>query len=109
MTFCRQNEQAASLEHLLLFFGCLGLDFGAKLCGLCIWVLGEGLLHFDLDVAAQLNIGSAASHVRGDGHRAQFARIGDDLSLLLVLTRIEDIVRDPRFGQQVTEEFRFIN
>ena len=58
---------------------------------------GLQLLHHPhLDVAAELDVGAAAGHVGGDGHRAGHAGVGDDLRLLLVVAGVQHVVRDLR-------------
>ena len=47
-------------------------------------------------VAAELNVGAAAGHVGGDGHRARHAGLGDDVGFLLVVARVQHLVRDRR-------------
>ena len=42
-----------------------------------------------VDIAAELDIGAAAGHVRRHGDRARHARLGDDIGLLLVESRVE--------------------
>ena len=59
----------------------------------------KGSLPEHLIVASEQDVGSAASHVRGDGDRAKPARLGNDRSLALVLFRIEHLVRDATFGK----------
>ena len=44
----------------------------------------------------ELDVDAAARHVRRDRDRARLARVHDDLRLLLVLLRVEDVVRDAR-------------
>jgi hypothetical protein len=43
---------------------------------------------------AEFDVGAAARHVRGDGHRAALAGAGDDLGLLLDEFRVEHVVDD---------------
>ena len=42
-------------------------------------------------IAAELDIGAAASHVRGDGDRAGYAGLGDDEGFLLMVTGVENL------------------
>src|SRR5512141_1732803 len=44
------------------------------------------------DALAQLDVHTAAGHVRGDGHPSRMARLGDDLRLLLVVLGVQDVV-----------------
>ena len=56
-------------------------------------------------VSAEDDIGSAARHVRGDRDRALSARLSDDIGLLHVEFRIEDVVFDALFGEEFAETF----
>ena len=47
-----------------------------------------------LEIAAELDVGAAAGHVGGDGHRARHAGLGDDVGLLLVVAGVQHLVRD---------------
>ena len=58
-----------------------------------------------LGIAAEDDVGSAAGHVRGDGHRAQAAGLGDDLGLALVMLGVEDLVRNAALFQQTGDQF----
>src|SRR3546814_20077876 len=53
-----------------------------------------------LGVAAEHDVGTAPRHVRGDGHRAQASRPGDDLGLTRVVLGVEDLVLDTLLGQE---------
>jgi hypothetical protein len=100
VAFGGQNEQPAGVLHRLLIGGVLGLDLGADRLGVAFGVGGDGLHDLELDIAAQFDVGAAPGHVGGDGDRAQLARIGDDLRLLLVLARVQDVVGQARLLQQ---------
>ena len=54
----------------------------------------------------QLDVGTAARHVGGDGHLAGLARLGDDLCLELVLFRVQDVVFDAAQFQHAAQQFR---
>ena len=58
--------------------------------------LGQGLKHAHLDIAAELDVGAAPGHVGRDRHRAGHARLGHDPRLLLVLPRVQHVMRDAR-------------
>ena len=51
-----------------------------------------------LIVASEQNVGSAASHVGGNGDRAKPARLGNDRSLALMFFRVKHLVSDATFG-----------
>ena len=73
-----EHVEAAGREHLRLGVGDLGLDLLAERRGVDVLagLLGglELLDHPHVDVAAELDVGAAAGHVGGDGHRAGHAR-----------------------------------
>ena len=75
------NTAALDLDLALLD----SLDLGPDLLRIAVGVGGDGFHHLELDIAAQLDVGAAAGHVRGDGHGADLARAGDDLGLVLVV------------------------
>ena len=57
-----------------------------------------------LGIAAEDDVGAAAGHVRGDGHGAQPAGLGDDLGLALVVLGVEDVVGDAPLLQQARDQ-----
>ena len=57
-------------------------------------LLAQPLVGEEVDVAAEHDVGAAAGHVGGDGDRAAPAGLGDDAGLLLVVLRVEHVVRD---------------
>ena len=63
----------------------------------------------ELRVAAQHNIGTAASHIGSNGHGAQLAGLGHDAGLMLVVLSIEDIMGDTLLPQQLGQLLRFLN
>ena len=54
----------------------------------------------------ELNVGAAAGHVGGDGHRAALAGARDDLGFLLVILRVQDGVDDSRLLQHARQAIR---
>ena len=85
--------------QLVLAFLHLGLGgcFGVK-AALTQHVVGE-----HLGVAAEQNVGTAASHVRRDGHSAQAARLRDDMRLALVVLRVQGLVGNAALVEQTRE------
>ena len=51
-------------------------------------------------VIIQLDIGTTACHVRGDGNRAVLTGQGYDLSLALMELGVQDFMLDPLFAEQ---------
>ncbi len=70
-------------------FVLLGRDLGQVGAALLELLPGQVL-----GVAAEKDVDAAAGHVRGDGHGADAARLGDDLGFLLVVLGVEDDVPD---------------
>ena len=90
-----EHEEPAGCQHLSL----LRFDFGFDLRGLCRSLLlvldrGQVALQAHFQVAAELDVGAAAGHVRGNRDRARHARLGDDVGFLFVVARVEDLVFD---------------
>ncbi len=54
-------------------------------------------------VAAELDVGTTAGHVRGDGDGAPAAGLGDDRRLTVVLLGVEHLVRDAALGELLGE------
>ena len=54
----------------------------------------RGLLEFGFEIAAELDVGAATRHVRGDGHLAGHAGVLDDVRLALVLLGVQHVVLD---------------
>ena len=67
-----------------------------------------GLGH-ELRVAAQHNVGTAAGHVGGDGHRPLLAGLSHDLSLPLVVLGVQHVVLDPPAGEHLAEDLALFN
>ena len=55
---------------------------------------------------AELDVDTAAGHVRRDRDRAELARVLDDLRLARVLLRVQDVVRDALPREQLREVLR---
>ena len=94
MALGADDEEAAGIEHLLavLFDFLLDLVFAPA----ALLRIGNGRefgRHAHLEIAAELDVGAAAGHVGGDGHGARHAGLRDDLRFLLVIARIEHVVR----------------
>ena len=51
-------------------------------------------------VAAENNIGTAARHVRGDGHRAVLTGLRNDFGFFFVIFRVEHFVLNPAFTER---------
>ena len=68
-------------------------------------LLAQGFPCHEVRVAAQQDIRTAARHVRGDGHRAVMARLGNDLRFLRVILRVQHFVGNPPLGQHAAQHF----
>ena len=71
--------------------------------------LGFGLAHQHVGVAAELDVGAAAGHVGGDGDGARAAGLGDDLGFLLVVARVQHVVRDLGLLQLLRQRLRLLD
>ncbi len=108
-------EPAGSQRDLLLL-----LDIGVDLRALSFDLLRRGLPSGRLAlidpirephgrVAAELDVRAAARHVGGDGHGARHARLRDDARFLLVIARVQDLMRDLERLQQFGQRFGFLD
>ena len=61
-----------------------------------------GRLHF----GRQLDVGTAARHVGGDGHLSRTAGFGHDLRFQLVLLGVQDVVFDPAQFEHTAQQLR---
>ena len=52
------------------------------------------MLDAHFEIAAQLDVGPASSHVGGNRDRARHAGIGHDLGFLFMVARIQHLVRN---------------
>ena len=88
----------ADLVALVLAAHLVLLDELLELLGLG---LGDAVLLLELElrehlgVAAEDDVGAATGHVGRDGDRALAPGLRDDERLVLVVLRVEDVVRDP--------------
>ena len=71
--------------------------------------VGKFVLHPELEVAAELDVGAAAGHVGRDGHRADPAGLRDDMRFLLVEAGIEHRVLDPFLLEIFGQHFRLFD
>ena len=91
-------EESARFEDRFV----LGLGIAGRLADRVLVVPGAakiGLCQI-LRVAAEHDVRAAAGHVRGDRHRAELARLRDDLRFLFVVLGVEHAVRHALFAQQ---------
>ena len=99
MPFGGQNIKSASLFDRLLIAGVFFFDPAANLIRVRLWVRRNSLHNGKLNIATQFDICTPPSHIGRNRHRTQLACIGDDFGLLLVLTRVQNIVGDTSSGQ----------
>src|SRR5690606_15130504 len=89
VTLGADDHEAAGIEGRLLGDGDLFLDASDAAVALdafeTLGLLGDA----HLQVAAELDVGTTARHVGGDGDGARHAGIGDDLGFLLVVAGVE--------------------
>ena len=100
-------EGLSRLENLLV----IGLGVACRLLDklLGIALLAHGSLRHVLCVTAEDNIGTAACHVGRDGHRAVLTCLGDDLGFLVVLLRVENVVRNTAALEHLREQLGFFD
>jgi hypothetical protein len=67
------------------------------------------LHHLHLDIAAQLDVGAAAGHVGGDGHRAELARHRRRSALLARAGGRSARCADARLGQHLAQHLGFLD
>ena len=65
--------------------------------------LAQHVVGQHVGIAAEQDVGTAAGHVRGDGHGAHAAGLRDDVGLALVVLRIEGLVLDAALVEQARE------
>ncbi len=70
---------------------------------------GEPVREQHVGVAAELDVGAAARHVGGDGNRARHAGLRDDPRLLLVIARVQHLMRHLVLLQQAGEDLGFLD
>ena len=67
-------------------------------------------LETHLDIAAKLDVGTAARHVGGDGDGARHTGLRDDISFLLVVTGVQDLeVGETGLAQEMCQKLGFFN
>ncbi len=104
------DKEPAGLDHGIVRRCDLGPDGG--LLRLALALLGDrreigAQAHFE--VAAELDVGAAAGHVGGDGHRARPPGLGDDVGFLLVIARVQHVVRDLVLFEQRGQRLGFFD
>ena len=110
MALAAHHQQTAGGQHLLTLGRDLGTDFpGERVLGGLVGVVALLVGDTELDVAAELNVGAATGHVGGDGERANPARLGDDVGLLLVIAGVEHVVGDRFLLQPRGQELGFLD
>ncbi|MCG8503073.1 MAG: preprotein translocase subunit SecA, partial [Sphingomonadales bacterium] len=92
----------------------LGGNVGLDLCdpfGACFFV--EALVDFvgdaHLQVAAQLNIGTATGHVGGNRYGAGYTRLGNDVRFLFVIAGVQHVVRNRFLLEPLGEELGLLD
>ena len=88
----RRRRQAAFIGGLHA-----GLEVGVEAA------LEQHVVSEHVGVAAEQDVGTAACHVRGDGDGADTAGLGDDVSLALMVFRVERLMLDAALVKQAGE------
>ena len=110
MALRAEHEQTACIQHLLA----LGCDF--RLDPILFQILLGAIFHVaqfvvdpEIDVAAQLNVRTAAGHVGRNGHGTDAPCLRHDMRFALVLARVENFVIDAFLPQEFAEHFRLFD
>ena len=61
------------------------------------------------DAVAELDVGTAAGHVRRDRDRARLARARDDLGLALVVLRVQHVVLEAAAAEHLRQRLRRVD
>ena len=94
MAFCADDEEAPGGDDLLLVGLDFGCDGGDALVALCPFRnIGQFRCNAHVQIATELNVSAAASHVGGDRNATGDASLRNDRRFLFMVARIQDIVR----------------
>ncbi len=110
------NVQTAQRHYFLVIAVGLFLELGQRrfplffrnLVGI-LGLLAQKLLGLNFRIAAQQNVGSAAGHVGGYGHRPLAAGLGHDRRFTLVVLRVQDLVLHAHLFQNARQPFRLLH
>jgi len=110
MPFGSQHEQAACIENKLF----RGVDFRLNLRSAffpfgVVFNAFQFLRNAQFEIAAQLNVRSAARHIRGDGNRTRDTCVTDDKSFALMLTRVQNFVLNTVLFQMARQLLRLLD
>ena len=100
MPFGRQNIKATSIFYRLLVAGMFLFNLAANMIRVRLRVRGNSLHNGELNIAPQFDVRASPGHIGRNRDSAQLTCISDDLGLLLMLTRIQNIVSDASSSQQ---------
>ncbi len=100
MAFGAQDPESARVDRRLAAF----LDFSVDARGQRfdfrrILDPRRFLRDAEFDIAAQLDVGTAARHVGRDGHCARDTGLRDDVRFLLVVARVQHLVSHSGLGK----------
>ena len=110
MALAADHEEAPGLAYHIARRLDLGPDFGrAGLALGSILDLGQIGLEAHVEIAAELNVGAAAGHVCRNRHITRAAGLRDDVGLLLVVARVQHLVRYFLFCQQLGQRLGFLD
>ena len=98
--FGGQNIKPASIFDRLLIAGVLFFDPAANIIWVRLRVRRNGLHNGELNIAAQFDVRTPPGHIGRNRYCTQLTCIGNDFGLLLMLARVQNIVRDASSGQQ---------
>ena len=120
-TTCGNNLVVLACARLFRFFERSSALLFVRVFGVGCTLFGElsririepvgnqHIVHQDIGVAAQQDVGTAACHVRGDGHGAQTACLRDNLRFTLVILRVQDFVLDAATRKRLRQTLGALN
>ena len=104
------TNRPPACQHLLLVDLDLRLDrFDALVALRALRQVGEFDRDPHLEIAAELDVGAAARHVGGDGDAAGNTRLRHDRRFLLMVARVQHIVRNALGLQHLGEQFGLLD
>ena len=110
VAFGTEHEQTPGGDDPRLVLGNFGLDLGdGDVAFRPSWHIAQLVFNPELDIAAELDVGTATRHVCRNRDRADTAGLGHDMGFALMEAGVEYLVFDTLRSQELTEEFGLFN
>ena len=110
MALRADHEKPTGGLHLFMILGNLGTDVGRFFVTQADIGQNIGFLaQPHVQIAAEFDVGAAAGHVGGDGHRTRRASLRHDGRFLFMKTRIQHGVRNFAFLQDLAQNFALLD